>query len=179
MFIQSRKQLNNRSTKHQRFHPIWSKKLTFSHITAYTRNSTQQTAPQRPIFTTDDPTHYQQKHTLKIVPVALHNHINNLFSGITKQLNNTYAIPKTTNLFMAGYRKDPPLLPRLPDNQPNFHRQSENIHTRDTHDTPLPKQRRNTRITETPTKPVTARILSIPKDTKHNNHGKCHYPIHE
>ncbi|EOU7218714.1 hypothetical protein ACN5SN_004753, partial [Escherichia coli] len=51
---------------------------------------------------------------------------------------------KTTNLFMAGYRKDPPLLPRLPDNQPNFHRQSENIHTRDTHDTPLPKQRRNT-----------------------------------
>ena len=63
--------------------------------------------------------------------------------------------PKTTNLFMAGYRKDPPLLPRLPDNQPNFHRQSENIHTRDTHDRPLPKQRRNTRITETPTKPVT------------------------
>lgn len=58
--------------------------------------------------------------------------------------------PKTTNLFMAGYRKDPPLLPRLPDNQPNFHRQSENIHTRDTHDTPFPKQRRNTRITETP-----------------------------
>lgn len=87
--------------------------------------------------------------------------------------------PKTTNLFMAGYRKDPPLLPRLPDNQPNFHRQSENIHTRDTHDTPFPKQRRNTRITETPTKPVTARILSIPKDTKHNNHGKYHYPIHE
>lgn len=71
--------------------------------------------------------------------------------------------PKTTNLFMAGYRKDPPLLPRLPDNQPNFHRQSENIHTRDTHDTPLPKQRRNTRITETPTKPVTARLLSIQK----------------
>lgn len=58
--------------------------------------------------------------------------------------------PKTTNLFMAGYRKDPPLLPRLPNNQPNFHRQSENIHTRDTHDTPFPKQRRNTRITETP-----------------------------
>lgn len=77
--------------------------------------------------------------------------------------------PKTTNLFMAGYRKDPPLLPRLPDNQPNFHRQYENIHARDTHDTPLPKQRRNTRITETPTKPVTARILSIPKDTKQNN----------
>lgn len=51
---------------------------------------------------------------------------------------------------MAGYRKDPPLLPRLPDNQPNFHRQSENIHTRDAHDTPLSKQRRNTRITETP-----------------------------
>lgn len=71
--------------------------------------------------------------------------------------------PKTTNLFMAGYRKDPPLLPRLPDNQPNFHRQSENIHTRDTHDTPLPKQRRNTRITETPTKPVTARILQSQK----------------
>lgn len=125
LFIPIRKQLNNRSTKHQRFHPIWSKKLTFSHITAYTSNSTQQTAPQRPIFTTDDPTHYQQKHTLKIVPVALHNHINNLFSGITKQLNNTHAIPKTTNLFMAGYRKDPPLLPRLPDNQPNFHRQFE------------------------------------------------------
>lgn len=71
--------------------------------------------------------------------------------------------PKTTNLFMADYRKDPPLLPRLPDNQPNFHRQSENIHTRDTHDTPLPKQRRNTRITETPTKPVTARILQSQK----------------
>lgn len=115
LFIQSRKQLNNRSTKHQRFHPIWSKKLTFSHITAYTRNSTQQTAPQRPIFTTDDPTHYQQKHTLKIAPVALHNHINNLFSGITKQLNNTYAITKNnqpllwqatekTNLFSPGYR---------------------------------------------------------------------------
>lgn len=51
-------------------------------------------------------------------------------------------LQKTTNLFMAGYRKDPPLLPRLPDNQPNFHRQSENIHTRDTHDTPFPKQRR-------------------------------------
>lgn len=34
-------------------------------------------------------------------------------------------LPKTTNLFMAGYRKDPPLLPRLPDNQPNFHRQFE------------------------------------------------------
>lgn len=133
MFIQTRKQLNNRSTKRQRFHPIWSKKLTFSHITAYTRNSTQQTAPQRPIFTTDDPTHYQQKHTLKIVPVALHNHINNLFSGITKQLNNTYAITKNNQ----------PLYGRLPDNQPNFHRQSENIHTRDTHDTPLP----NTRIT--------------------------------
>lgn len=80
--------------------------------------------------------------------------------------------PKTTNLFMAGYRKDPPLLPRLPENQPNFHRQSENIHTRDTHDTPFPKQRRNTRITENPTKSVTARILSIPRDTKHNNHGK-------
>lgn len=64
---------------------------------------------------------------------------------------------------MAGYRKDPPLLPRLPDNQPNFHRQSENIHTRNTHDTPFPKQWRNTRITETPTKPVTARILSIQK----------------
>ncbi|EOZ3035627.1 hypothetical protein ACQQ42_005254, partial [Escherichia coli] len=45
---------------------------------------------------------------------------------------------KTTNLFMAGYRKYPPLLPRLPDNQPNFHRQSENIHTRDTHDRPFP-----------------------------------------
>ena len=88
-------------------------------------------------------------------------------------------LPKTTNLFMAGYRKDPPLLPRLPDNQPNFHRQSENIHTRDTHDTPFPKQRRNTRITETPTKPVTARFLSIPKDTKQNNHGKLHYPIDE
>lgn len=115
LFIPIRKQLNNRSTKHQRFHPIWSKKLTFSHITAYTRNSTQQTAPQRPIFTTDDPTHYQQKHTLKIVPVALHNHINNLFSGITKQLNNTYAITKKqptslwqatekTHLFFPGYR---------------------------------------------------------------------------
>ena len=200
MFIQIRKQLNNRSTKRQRFHPIWSKKLTFSHITSYTRNSTQQTAPQRPIFTTDDPTHYQQKHTLKIAPVALHNHINNLFSGITKQLNNTHAISKNnqplygrlpkrptsspqstekTHLFSPGYRKDPPLLPRLPDTQPNFHRQSENIHTRDTHDTPFPKQRRNTRITETPTKPVTARILSIPKDTKQNNHGKRHYPIHE
>ena len=88
-------------------------------------------------------------------------------------------LPKTTNLFMAGYRKDPPLLLRPPDNQPNFHRQSENIHTRDTHDTPLPKQRRNTRITETPTKPATARFLSIPKDTKHNNHGKRHHPIHE
>ena len=169
MFIQTRKQLNNRSTKRQRFHPIWSKKLTFSHITSYTRNSTQQTAPQPPIFTTDGPTHYQQKHTLKIAPVALHNHINNLFSGITKQLNNTYAITKNNQ----------PLYGRLPDNQPNFHRQSENIHTRDTHDTPLPKQRRNTRITETPTKPVTARFLSIPKDTKHNNHGKRHYPIHE
>lgn len=34
-------------------------------------------------------------------------------------------LPETTNLFMAGYRKDPPLLPRLPDNQPNFHRQFE------------------------------------------------------
>lgn len=159
MFIQTRKQLNNRSTKRQCFHPIWSKKLTFSHITSYTRNSTQQAAPQRPIFTTDDSTHYQQKHTLKIAPVALHNHINNLFSGITKQLNNTYAIPKNNQ----------PLYGRLPDNQPNFHRQSENIHT---HDTPFPKQQRNTRITETSTKPVTARILSIPKDTKHNNHGK-------
>lgn len=113
--MQIRKQLNNRTTKRQRFHPIWSKKLTFSHITSYTRNPTQQTAPQRPIFTTDDSTHYQQKHTLKIVPVALHNHINNLFSGITKQLNNTYAIHKKqptslwqatekTHLFFPGYR---------------------------------------------------------------------------
>lgn len=107
LFIPIRKQLNNRSTKHQRFHPIWSKKLTFSHITSYTRNSTQQTAPQRPIFTTDDPTHYQQKHTLKIVPVALHNHINNLFSGITKQLNNTYAITKNNQPLYGRLPKRP------------------------------------------------------------------------
>lgn len=125
LFIQSRKQLNNRSTKHQRFHPIWSKKLTFSHITAYTRNSTQQTVPQRPIFTTDDPTHYQQKHTLKIAPVALHNHINNLFSGITKQLNNTYAITKNNQPLYGRLPKRPTSSPRLPDNQPNFHRQFE------------------------------------------------------
>nr|QRN76075.1 hypothetical protein [Escherichia coli] len=112
MFIQSRKQLNNRSTKHQRFHPIWSKKLTYSHITSYTRNSTQQTAPQRPIFTTDDPTHYQQKHTLKIAPVALHNHINNLFSGITKQLNNTHAIPQNNQPLYGRLPKRPTSSPQ-------------------------------------------------------------------
>lgn len=72
-------------------------------------------------------------------------------------------LPKTTNLFMAGYRKDPPLLPRLPDNQPNFHRQSENIHTRDTHDTPLPKQRRNTRITEPPNEACNRKASLNPK----------------
>ena len=153
LFIPIRKQLNNRSTKHQRFLPIWSKKLTFSHITSYTRNPTQQIAPQRPNFTTDDSTHYQQKHTLKIAPVALHNHINNLFSGITKQLNNTYAIPKNNQ----------PLYSRLPDNQPNFHRQSENIHTRDTHDTPFPKQRRNTRITEPPNEACNRKASLNPK----------------
>lgn len=87
--------------------------------------------------------------------------------------------PKTTNLFMAGYRKDPPLLPRLPDNQPNFHRQFEaSIRA-------IPTTRHSPNSEETPeslkppTKPVTARILSIPKDTKQNNHGKRHYPIHE
>ena len=165
--------------KRQCFLPIWSKNWRFhtSLLIPVILRSRQRHSVQFSPQTTQHTTN--KKHTLKIVPVALHNHINNLFSGITKQLNNTYAIPKTTNLFMAGYRKDPPLLPRLPDNQPNFHRQSENIHTRDTHDTPLPKQRRNIRITETPTKPVTARFLSIPKDTKHNNHGKRHYPIHE
>lgn len=72
-------------------------------------------------------------------------------------------LPKTTNLFMAGYRKDPPLLPRLPDNQPNFHRQSENIHTRDTHDTPFPKQRRNTRITETPNEACNRKVSLNPE----------------
>lgn len=107
LFIQTRKQLNNRSTKRQRPHPIWSKKLTFSHITSYTRNPTQQTAPQRPIFTTDDSTHYQQKHTLKIAPVTLHNHINNLFSGITKQINNTYAIPKNNQPLYGRLPKRP------------------------------------------------------------------------
>lgn len=107
LFIPIRKQLNNRSTKHQRFLPIWSKKLTFSHITSYTRNPTQQTAPQRPIFTTVDSTHYQQKHTLKIAPVALHNHINNLFSGITKQLNNTYAIPQNNQPLYGRLPKRP------------------------------------------------------------------------
>lgn len=107
LFIPIRKQLNNRSTKHQRFLPIWSKKLTFSHITSYTRNPTQQIAPQRPNFTTDDSTHYQQKHTLKIAPVALHNHINNLFSGITKQINNTYAIPKNNQPLYSRLSKRP------------------------------------------------------------------------
>ncbi|EPJ4989186.1 hypothetical protein MWS92_004873, partial [Escherichia coli] len=104
--------LNNRSTKHQRFHPIWSKKLTFSHITSYTRNSTQQIALQRPNFTTDDSTHYQQKHTLKIAPVALHNHINNLFSGITKQLNNTHAITQNNQPLYGRLPKRPTSSPQ-------------------------------------------------------------------
>lgn len=179
MFIPIRKQLNNRSTKHQRFHPIWSKKLTFSHITSYTRNPTQQIAPQRPNFTTDDSTHYQQKDTLKIAPVALHNHINNLFSGITKQLNNTYAIPKTTNLFMAGYRKDPLFSPGYRTTNLTFTGNPK------TFIRAIPTTRHSPNSEETPeslkppTKPVTARFLSIPKDTKQNNHEKRHYPIHE
>ncbi|HHU2958592.1 TPA: hypothetical protein ACUBC2_004705, partial [Escherichia coli] len=55
----------------------------------------------------DDPTHYQQKDTLKIAPVALHNHINNLFSGITKQLNNTYAITKNNQPLYGRLPKRP------------------------------------------------------------------------
>lgn len=69
--------------------------------------------------TTRDTTQKQKRS--EALPLRYIGHLNKLFSGIRKQVNHTHRKPRhaithnpgNTHLFLSGYRKDPPLCPRL------------------------------------------------------------------
>lgn len=69
--------------------------------------------------TTRDTTQKQTRS--EALPLRYAGHLNKLFSGTRKQVNHTHRKPRdaitynpgNTHLFLSGYRKDPPLCPRL------------------------------------------------------------------
>ncbi len=74
---------------------------------------------------------------------------------------------------MAGYRKDPPLLPRLPTTNLTFTGNPKTF-IRAIPTTAITQTAKKHQNHWNPNEACTARFLSIPKDTKHNNHGKRH-----
>lgn len=107
--------------KSQRFTLIWSEKLMFrtpSLIPKFLRTRIHLPATKTS-KTTRDTTQKQTRS--EALPLRYVGHLNKLFSGTRKQVNHTHRKPRdaitynpgNTHLFLSGYRKDPPLCPRL------------------------------------------------------------------